>query len=105
MTDKQKRQEANLQFNNSIRDKDNKTQYIAHACLNSKLSPKHKDYCNKGFVDIAPSIRTCSEQCWKYCPECEAKGFPVITKYNKNPQRIKQGKKFGFKTKQNIQAE
>jgi|GEM_PF-3658757 len=86
-------------------DQNNATCCIAHVCLNSKLPKKHKDYCNGGFVDIAPSHKTCSLQCWKYCPECEAKGFLVIKKYLKNPERIKQGKNFGFKSKQNIQSQ
>lgn len=54
--------------------------YIAHACLNSKLSKNDKDFCERGFIAEAPSKETCAEQCWKYCAECEAKGFPVITK-------------------------
>jgi len=54
------------------------TLYIAHVCLNSRLSKNHPDYCEKGFVDIAPTGQSCSEQCWKYCPACEAKGFAII---------------------------
>lgn len=57
--------------------------YIAHVCLNSKLKPlvkgqKHPDFCDSGFVDISPTSSTIGEQCWKYCPNCESKGFPVI---------------------------
>lgn len=58
----------------------NKEEYfIAHVCLNSKLPKKHPDYCDMGFIDLAPNKFSCSEQCWKYCPHCEAKGYPKIT--------------------------
>lgn len=72
------------------------TLYIAHVCLNSKLKPikkgykpgqtdkrttkiQHPDYCDNGFIDIAPLGAT-TEQCWKYCDICvNEKGYPVIT--------------------------
>jgi len=66
--------------------------YIAHVCLNSKLNKEHPNYCNRGFIDIAPSSSTLSEQCWKYCKNCEEKGYPIITEYIKNPDRVNQCK-------------
>ena len=82
------------------------TLYIAHVCLNSKLPPvqkgtkdkkipriEHPDFCERGFVDVAPSTSSLSEQCWKYCPECEAKGFPKITKAPINELKSANAKK------------
>ena len=63
--------------------------YIAHVCANSRLEPirdeegkfisNHPNFCERGFVDICPTKSTTAEQCWKYCPTCEAKGFKSIT--------------------------
>jgi hypothetical protein len=75
--------------------------YIAHFCKNSLLPPikkgskttakiNHPDFCENGFVDIAPSKSTTGEQCWKYCPKCEAKGFPVIKRPEKKELTEKQ---------------
>ncbi len=64
--------------------------YIAHVCLNSKLPRNHKDYCERGFIAESTYTNTITEQCWKYCPECEAKGFPIITPENRN--KCKRGK-------------
>jgi hypothetical protein len=82
------------------------TLYIAHVCLNSKLSPiqkgnskgripriEHPDFCERGFVDIDPFGYALSEQCWKYCPQCEAKGFPKIDKPEKNQKKSANAKK------------
>ncbi len=60
--------------------KDDAQYFVAHACLNSRLPKDSPYYCNIGFIDKAPNKNTSSEQCWKYCPSCEAKGFPEIKK-------------------------
>jgi hypothetical protein len=80
--------------------------YIAHVCLNSKLPPQkagnkngkvprieHPDFCERGFIDESPNGHT-GEQCWKYCKECEAKGYPIINIKNreKNIKRVETGK-------------
>lgn len=78
-------------------------EYIAHVCVNSKLPPiqkgidgkekiDHPDYCERGFVDISPCSSSIGEQCWKYCPECEAKGF-VSKPYKKNELKVLISKK------------
>ena len=70
--------------------------FVAHVCLGS-LEPKYldattlkpstkdskeiilnKDFCERGFVELAPSSKTQSEQCHKYCSVCEANGKPKI---------------------------
>lgn len=81
------------------------TLYIAHVCLNSKLKPlqkgtkenkgiriEHPDFCERGFVDIAPDGAS-GEQCWKYCSQCEAKGFPKINKKTVNKNISEQTKR------------
>ena len=69
--------------------------YVTHTCKNSKLPPKqngnkklgiprieHDDYCFRAFTDIDKFNAISNPPTWKYCPECEKKGF-------KNPkQRI-----------------
>ena len=75
--------------------------YIAHVCLNSRLRPvqkgingkekiNHPDFCERGFVDIDPSGYSIGEQCWKYCPACEEKGFPIISQPEKKELSEKQ---------------
>ena len=67
--------------------------YITHVCLNSRLDKSNRDYCDRGFVDICPTRATQSEQCWKYCPECEAKGYPKIFKKPIDQSKVERGKK------------
>ena len=56
------------------------------------LKPNDKDYCGRGFVAVCPSKSTQGEQCWKYCPQCEAKGFKSIT-VEEQTERSKEKKK------------
>lgn len=56
--------------------------YVTHTCKNSKLPPKskkprieHDDYCNRAFTDIDKYNAISIPPTWKYCPECEKKGF------------------------------
>jgi len=74
--------------------------YVSHTCKNSKLpatkdlsSKKlipHKDYCFNAFMDIDKTKVKSYSPDWKYCPECEAKGFknPKTRKVKKTPEQI-----------------
>ena len=52
--------------------------YIYHYCLNENLPKEHPDFCFNCWVDECES-QACAQQNWKYCPECEVKGFPKFT--------------------------
>ena len=52
--------------------------YIYHYCLNENLPKEHPDFCFNCWIDECESS-ACAQQNWKYCPECEAKGFPKFT--------------------------
>lgn len=49
--------------------------YIIHVCKNSNLSPTDENYCNNCWVDVDKTHATTYPSTWKYCKECEAKGF------------------------------
>jgi len=60
--------------------------YVTHLCKNSKLTPiqsgkniptiNHEKYCFKAFVDLDKyGANSTTLATWKYCPECESKGF------------------------------
>lgn len=68
--------------------------YIVHHCKNTKLNPKDKDYCNNCFIDVDKN-NSQSPPKWKYCPECEAKGFKNPRKINstRTPEQIEAFKK------------
>ena len=54
--------------------------YIYHYCLNENRDEKNDpDYCFRAWVDEAPNAHSCSQQNWKYCEFCEAKGYPKFT--------------------------
>ena len=52
--------------------------YIYHYCLNENLPKEHPDFCSNCWVDECESSAL-SQQNWKYCKECEAKGFDKFT--------------------------
>ena len=55
--------------------------YVTHTCKNSKLKETDPNYCFNAFVDeYRYNIRSLPPR-YKYCPECEKKGF-------KNKKRI-----------------
>lgn len=53
--------------------------YVMHVCKNSKLKPNNPDYCDRAWID-EDLHNTQKPPTWKYCVECEKKGF-------KNPKR------------------
>lgn len=64
--------------------------YVTHTCRNSKLSPKDPNYCNNAWVDVDKTKVKDVPPTWKYCPECEKKGFknPKTRKSTKTPEQI-----------------
>lgn len=69
--------------------------YVTHTCKNSKLNPKDPNYCDRAWVDEALHNATGTPPTWKYCPECEKKGFknPKRRKCTKTPEQIEAFKK------------
>ena len=51
--------------------------YVIHLCKNSHSST---DYCDRVWIDEDRTNAESYPPTWKYCPECEKKGF-------KNPKR------------------
>jgi len=62
--------------------------FVTHTCKNSKLPPiqkgnksgtipriEHKDYCFRAFVDVDKFNALSNAPTWKYCSECEKKGY------------------------------
>lgn len=68
--------------------------YVVHICKNSKLPPTHKDYCNNCWIDIDKTHATTYPPQWKYCPQCEAKGFknPKTRQVTRTPEQIEKFK-------------
>lgn len=64
--------------------------YVVHVCKNSKLGDKEENYCNNCFIDVDKTGATTYPPTWKYCPECEAKGFknPRTRQSNMSPEQI-----------------
>ena len=64
--------------------------YVNHTCRNARLKPTDADYCNNCFVDVDRTNCTTHPPTWKYCPECEAKGFknPKTRKKTQTPEQI-----------------
>lgn len=64
--------------------------YVTHTCKNSKLNPKDPNYCNRAWVDVDKTKVRDIPPTWKYCPECEKKGFknPKTRKSTKTPAQI-----------------
>lgn len=68
----------------------NNKMYVVHHCKNSKLKPTDENYCNNCFIDIDKTNCTTHPPTWKYCPECEKKGFknPKTRQVSKTPEQI-----------------
>lgn len=64
--------------------------YVTHTCKNSKLKPSDPNYCNRAWVDEDRTNVRDVPPTWKYCPECEEKGFknPKTRKSSKTPEQI-----------------
>mgnify|MGYP003593282864 CR=1 FL=1 len=64
--------------------------YVVHTCKNSKLKPTDENYCNNCFIDVDKTNCTTHPPTWKYCPECEKKGFknPKTRQVTKTPEQI-----------------
>ncbi len=64
--------------------------YVIHFCKNTRLKPTDKNYCNNCFVDTDKTHVTTIPPSWKYCPECETKGFknPKTRKITRTPEQI-----------------
>lgn len=64
--------------------------YVCHVCKNSKLEAKDPNYCNNAWIDKDLTNATTIPPRWKYCPECEKKGFknPKKTKRTMTPEQI-----------------
>jgi len=83
--------------------------YIVHNCKNSKKAEfiytkdekgkiiskvENPEYCNNAWIDV-DKYNSMSPPAWKYCKECEAKGFknPKTRKSTKTPEQIEAFKK------------
>ena len=64
--------------------------YVVHHCNNTKLKPTDENYCNNCFIDIDKTNCTTHPPTWKYCPECEKKGFknPKTRQVTRTPEQI-----------------
>ena len=69
--------------------------YVVHVCRNSKLPPTDPNYCNNCWIDVDKTHATTFPPTWKYCPDCEAKGFknPKTRNVTKTPEQIEAFKK------------
>lgn len=63
--------------------------FITHTCKNSRLKSNDPNYCFNGWVD-EDKHNSMKPPLWKYCPECEAKGFknPKTRKCTRTPEQI-----------------
>ena len=64
--------------------------FVTHTCKNSKLDPKDENYCNRAFNDVDRTHVTTVPPTYKYCPECEKKGFknPKTRNVTRTPEQI-----------------
>lgn len=64
--------------------------YIAHVCKNSTLPPADPNYCNRIWIDVDKTHATTYAPTWKFCKECEAKGFknPKTRNITRTPEQI-----------------
>ncbi len=74
--------------------------FVVHVCKNSTLKGtynketkeyiEHSDYCNNCWIDVDKTNATTYPPTWKYCPECEKKGFknPKTRNATKTPEQI-----------------
>ena len=49
--------------------------YVIHVCRNSKLKPSDPNFCDRAWIDVDKTKVKDIPPTWKYCPECEKKGF------------------------------
>lgn len=66
------------------------TVYVTHTCKNSKLPKTDPNYCFNAWIDEDKTNVHDTPPTWKYCPECEKKGFknPKKKKYTMTPEQI-----------------
>ena len=50
-------------------------EYVIHVCRNSKLKPSDPNFCDRAWIDVDKTKVKDIPPTWKYCPECEKKGF------------------------------
>ena len=64
--------------------------FVTHTCKNSKLNPSDPNYCDRAWVDVDKTNVTSVPPTWKYCKECEAKGFknPKVRNVTRTPEQI-----------------
>ena len=64
--------------------------YVIHFCKNSRLKPSDDNYCNNCWVDVDKTHVTSIPPSWKYCSECESKGFknPKTRQVTRTPEQI-----------------
>ena len=64
--------------------------YVVHVCRNSRLKPSDPNYCNNCWIDVDKTHATTKPPTWKYCSECEAKGFknPKTKNVTRTPEQI-----------------
>ena len=68
--------------------------YVIHFCKNSRLSTTNENYCNNCWIDVDKTNVTSIPPSWKYCKECEAKGFknPKTRNITRTPEQIEKFK-------------
>ena len=68
--------------------------YVVHVCKNSKLPSSDPNQCNNCWIDIDKTHATTFPPTWKYCKECEAKGFknPKTRNITRTPEQIEKFK-------------
>lgn len=64
--------------------------YVVHICRNSKRPTDDPNYCNNCWIDVDKTHATTYPPTWKYCPQCEAKGFknPKTRNVTRTPEQI-----------------
>lgn len=64
--------------------------WVIHVCKNSKLKPTDENYCNNCWIDVDKTHVTTTPPTYKYCKECEAKGFknPKTRNITRTPEQI-----------------
>lgn len=64
--------------------------YVIHICKNSKLPPTHPNHCENCWVDVDKTGATTYPPTWKFCSECEKKGFknPKTRQVTRTPEQI-----------------
>lgn len=64
--------------------------YVIHVCKNSTLPTSDPNHCERAWVDVDKTGATTYPPTWKYCKECEAKGFtnPKTRNITRTPEQI-----------------